>query len=128
MWRRLLYIEPAPPTSRIHPIMSLEPTVGSEATADSRHLRIHKWISTLPPTTNLALHHHSSSVARADSPLLGFTSQENASLDPLHQPSPNYTRRLPEGSLPNRTDEDKVTYSMRIYAHVLMQLNAYSPF
>lgn len=96
--------------------MSLEPTVGSEATADSRHLRIHKWISTLPPTTNLALNHRSS-IARADSPLLGFTSQENASLDPLHQPSPNYTRRLPEGSLPDRTKEDKVRCSMRIYVY-----------
>ncbi|KAK2467628.1 hypothetical protein APHAL10511_000483 [Amanita phalloides] len=86
--------------------------------SDSRSLRIHEWISTLP-STEPSLHHRSSStsssITRADSPLLGFTLQENASHDPLYRPSPNYIRRLPECVQPGKfTNQDKSLTEMRV--------------
>ncbi|KAF8629376.1 hypothetical protein AX17_005672 [Amanita inopinata Kibby_2008] len=80
-----------------------------EYSADSRNLRIHRWISTLPSahlhdrsghgqSSSMSSAHSqlSDSAGRADSPLLGFTPHENASHDPLHRPSSTYIRRLPE--------------------------------
>ena len=92
--------------------MSLESAVGSQVISDPRNLRIHTWRSTIPPA-DFVLQQRPPSITRADSPLLGFTLQENASPDPLHQPSPNYVRRLPVGALPD--NKNKVSRSERAY-------------
>ncbi|KAF8623970.1 hypothetical protein AX15_006124 [Amanita polypyramis BW_CC] len=67
---------------------------------DFRNIRIHKWISSVQSDIPQHQHNRSSSnagsIIRADSPLLGFTAQENTSPDPLYRPSPDYIRRLPE--------------------------------
>ena len=83
--------------------MYLEPAIGSEAGTCSRNLGIHKSISILPPT-NKCLSSITNAAVRADSPVLGFNSSENAAHNPLHWPSSTYLRHLPEGIFPNKED------------------------
>ena len=76
-------------------------------------LRAKTAIMSLKPAVSPEAHLQRPSISRADSPLLGFTLQENVSPDPLHRPSPSYVRRLPDALLDNK---DKVRRSTRIYA------------
>ena len=109
------------------PTMPVDQSVDNPDGAEFRNLRIHKWITAVQSSDVPQLQRSSSntgSIARADSPLLGFTSQENASHDPLYRPSPDYVRRLPEElrSSAKSTSHDKVCYSTRIYAHILRDI------